>query len=232
MSTSGLQTNPVATFDAVGNNVSLSAPGAIGSVQTGNPLIVASYANQQTDVGISPVAPLTLGAVTYAGSSEISNTVDSSGSLALGSSQASLSNIIVADQAGVPSTFIKGLGGSPQLLLATTTLPAQTPPAQYNTTFPTPTGEGLYCVMGCAQSTNQPSRQAQFSVIAYVNLSGQVQMGGSGLGDVGSIGTSDALLIYPQQGGANFNLAYTGSGTVVGFSIYAFKLSGPISGTF
>jgi hypothetical protein len=57
-------------------------------------------------------------------------------------------------------------------------------------------------------------------------------MGGSTFADVGSIGSTDGLLVYPQQGGQAFNLAFTGAQPIVGFSIVAFKLSGPIPGTF
>ena len=223
----GTQVNPVATFDALGNNVALSAPGLPGSVQTGNPLIVASYANQQTDVGISPIAPLTLNAVTYSGSSEISNTIATSGSLALASSQASLSNIIVADQAGVASTFIKGLGGAPQTLLATVASVA----SGYTVTMPAPTGEGLYCIMvGSTPTSNQASRDAQLVTMAYVNTAGRIQIGGNGSTTTLGGGILD---IYPLDSTTSLFLQYTGTGQgLLNISVVAFKISGPIPGTF
>jgi hypothetical protein len=207
-SVGGVVANPNLLVDTSANGVAVS-----------NTLSVVNVAYLPNSVTIIPQS---------ATASIITQTCVSGGTVTLGTSNTNTAAIVMTDTA----TTINNLGGAPEVLLASTTLPAQTPPAQYNTTFPTPSTEGLWCITACCQSTNQPSRQAQFSVVCYVNNARQVQMGGSALGDVGAIGSTDGLLVYPQQGGQAFNLAYTGASATIGFSIVAFKLSGPIPGTF
>ena len=203
---------------AVANpNVLIDVSDNVVAVSNSLSVLNAAYAGNSLSMGLQSAT-----------ASIIGQTVASGGTLSLASSAANQAAIVMTDVA----TTINNLGGAPEVLLAAGNLPAQTPPAQYNTTFPTPSTEGLWCITACCQSTNQPSRQAQFSVIAYVNNARQVQMGGSTFADVGSIGSTDGLLVYPQQGGQAFNLAYTGTAAIVGFSVVAFKLSGPIPGTF
>jgi len=191
-------------------------------------IVTSGFANHVEVAGQPGVASLFLaGAQGGANECYVFPSVATTGIQYVGSSVANTQAITVTDTA----TTIKNLGGAPQTLLATTTIPAGNI-TQQTGTFPNPVGEGLYAVVGCAASTNQPSRQQQFSVIAYVNATGQVQMGGSVFSDAGSIGGTDGLLVYPQQGGANFLYAYTGSTPVTNFSVVAFKLSGAIPGTF
>ena len=100
--------------------------------------------------------------------------------------------------------------------------------------IPTPTGgEGLYVIMGCSVpvSTGQ-SRQAQFSVWCYVNSLQRVQMGGSGLSDLGTVGGNDIMLLIPQDGTPNFFYQNNGGQQLNNFSIVAFKMSGSVSGAF
>ena len=152
--------------------------------------------------------------------------VGSAGSLTLGSSgTTNPSAITLTDTA----TSISKLGGAPQVLLATQLIVA--PGA--TGTIPVPVGEGLYCIMGCSAdpgATGQ-SRQAQFSVMAYVNSTGALQMGGSGISDLGSIGGSDSFILIPNAGSAN-TMFYANNGiqSLVNYSIRAFKISGPIPG--
>jgi hypothetical protein len=101
-------------------------------------------------------------------------------------------------------------------------------------TFPVPTGgEGLYVLMGCSvpASTGQ-SRQGQFSVWCYVNSAQRVQMGGSGLSDLGGVGGADIMLVIPVDGTATFFYQNNGGQSLVNYSIVAFKMSGAITGAF
>jgi hypothetical protein len=153
------------------------------------------------------------------------DTVDTSGQLLLGSDNTNVSAIRIAHQA----TTINNLGGAPQVLLAQTTIASNA-----SGTIPTPTGEGLYAIMGCSAgpgSTGQ-SRQGQVNVMAYVNSTGRIQMGGSGYADLGSIGGSDAFVLFPNDGLATMFYQNNSSQAMVNYSIVAFKISGPILGTF
>jgi len=146
------------------------------------------------------------------------------GQLLLGSDNTNVSAIRIANQA----TTVNNLGGAPQVLLATGTI---SPGASGN--IPGPTGEGLYCIMGCstAPSTGQ-TRQGQVNVMAYVNSSGRIQMGGSGIADIGSIGGTDAFVLFPNDGTTTLFYQNNGAQSMVNYSIVAFKISGPILGTF
>lgn len=149
--------------------------------------------------------------------------IPGTGQLLLGSDNTNVSAIRIASQA----TTINNLGGAPQLLYGPVTVNSGT-----NTTFPGPVGEGLYSIVGSSVPTStQNSRDAQFSCIAYINSSGRCQMGGSANADVGGVGGVDSLLVTPVDGATTFNFTYTGGQQVLNFSIYAFKLSGPILGT-
>jgi hypothetical protein len=237
--------NSIIEMGAAGSIIGIAAPGAnpgqlgigasvAGLVALPNVLIdtsdnVVAVANSLSILNDAYTGNSLSMGVQSATASLIGQTVASGGTLTFGTSVANTAAIVMTDVA----TTINNLGGAPEVLLAAANLPIPTPPAtQYNTTFPTPSTEGLWCITACCQSTNQPSRQAQFSVVCYVNNARQVQMGGSTFADVGSIGSTDGLLVYPQQGGQAFNLAFTGAQPIVGFSIVAFKLSGPIPGTF
>jgi len=158
------------------------------------------------------------------GSSIIPGTPNT-GNITIGSSAANPSGLTITDTA----TTINKLGGAPQVLLAQGTI---APGGSGN--IPIPSGEGLYCIMGCSAgpgSTGQ-SRQGQFSVMAYVNASARIQMGGSGISDLGSIGGSDSFVLFPNDGLATMFYINNGSQSMVNYSIQAFKISGPIPGAF
>ena len=147
-----------------------------------------------------------------------------SGQLLLGSDNTNVAIITLTNTA----TTINNLGGAPQVLLAQGNIAPGG-----SGTIPTPTGEGLYCIMGCSAgpgSTGQ-SRQAQVSVMAYVKANGFIQMGGSGLSDLGTVGGSDSFLLIPNDGVATMFYQNNGAQSLVNFSIQAFKISGPILGT-
>ena len=155
----------------------------------------------------------------------------SGATLNLGSSSDVTSPLSAAISITDGATTINRLGGAPQTLLAQTNIP----PGNVTTTlgtFPTPTGEGLYTIVGTSQSNpTQNSRDCQFSTIAYVNSGGRVQMGGATVADVGSVGGNDVLKISPTDGANTFNYAYNGANQITNFSVVAFKISGPIPGT-
>jgi len=158
------------------------------------------------------------------GSSIIPGTPNT-GNITIGSSAANPSGLTITDTA----TTINKLGGAPQVLLAQGNI---APGGSGN--IPIPSGEGLYCIMGCSAgpgSTGQ-SRQGQFSVMAYVNASARIQMGGSGISDLGSIGGSDSFVLFPNDGLATMFYINNGSQSMVNYSIQAFKISGPIPGAF
>ena len=148
-----------------------------------------------------------------------------SGELLLGSDNTNVQGINLSST----STTLNNLGGAPQVLLAQGNI---APGASGN--IPTPTGEGLYCIMGCSAgpgSTGQ-SRQGQVNVMAYVNAQGRIQMGGSGIADIGSIGGTDAFVLFPNDGAATMFYQNNGSQSMINYSIQAFKISGPILGAF
>jgi len=152
------------------------------------------------------------------------NAVAGSGSLVLGSDNTNTGLINITNTA----TTVNNLGGAPQVLLAQQNLaPGATG------TIPTPTGEGLYCIMGCSAGpgSSGQSRQAQVNVMAYVNSSGRIQMGGSGIADIGSVGGTDAFILIPIDGSSTMFYQNNGSQSVLNYSIQAFKISGPILGT-
>jgi hypothetical protein len=150
--------------------------------------------------------------------------IDGSGQLLLGSDNNNVSAIRIASTA----TTINNLGGAPQVLLA-----AQTIAPNASGTIPNPTGEGLYCIMGCSVATSSgQTRQAQVNVMAYVNTNGRIQMGGSGIADIGSIGGTDAFVLFPVDGTNTLFYQNNGAQSLLNYSIVAFKISGPILGAF
>jgi hypothetical protein len=144
--------------------------------------------------------------------------------LLLGSDNSNVQGINLSNTA----TTINNLGGAPQILLAQQNI---APGA--SGTIPTPTGEGLYCIMGCSAGpgSSGQSRQAQVNVMAYVNSSGRIQMGGSGIADIGSVGGTDAFILIPIDGSSTMFYQNNGAQSVLNFTIQAFKISGPILGT-
>jgi hypothetical protein len=223
-------TSKVTQTLAAGGSLSLGSSVANPSGLLVSDIVGGGFSNHVEVTGYSGGSSLLLaGAQTEGGTCVVAPMVTAAGALSLGSSSTTNAGaVVITDTA----TTINKLGGAPQTLLATTTIPIGSV-TQVNGTFPTPSGEGLYVIVGCCSPvTNQPSRQQQFSTIAYVNSTGQVQMGGSVYSDSGTIGAADGFVVTPQQGGAAFNYAYNGSNTIVNFSVVAFKLSGPIPGTF
>lgn len=153
----------------------------------------------------------------------------SGGTLWLGSSSTPTApgaqGIVLTDTA----TTINQLGGAPQVLAASGNLsPGNVTPT--TAVFPGPTSEGLWCIMvGSTPVSTQNSRDAQLSTMAYINSAGRCQIGGNGTTVVGSGGSLD---IYPLDGTSNFFLTYNGAQQLNNISVVAFKISGPIPGTF
>ena len=155
-----------------------------------------------------------------------------SGTLKLASSAANIDAITITDTA----TAINKLGGAPQNLAITGLSSGNLAPGTIGSptlfSFPAPTGEGLYAITGASSGVSTAnSRQAQCSSICYVGPTGVVAIGGSAFADVGSIGSDDNI----QWSAANntvFNGSYVGSQQVNNFVVLAFKISGPIPGTF
>jgi len=126
-------------------------------------------------------------------------------------------------------TVIKGLGGNPSVLLATGTYAANS-----TTPVPLPPSAGLWAIVGCSDPGSAPtaySRQAQLSAMAYVNNSGVVNMGGSGYVDVGGVGGTDFVTLQVNPTATELNLINNSAQSLVGYSIRAFNISGPIPGT-
>ena len=161
------------------------------------------------------------------GSSIIPGTANS-GNITIGSSALNPSGLTITDTA----TTINKLGGAPQVLLATGNLAPGTVPAPTSFSFPAPTGEGLYAIVGSSSGVSTAnSRSAQQTSICYVGPTGVVAIGGAAYADVGSIGSDDCIEFGPINNNV-FNGSYTGGQQVNNFSVLAFKLSGPIPGTF
>ena len=152
----------------------------------------------------------------------------SGATLNLGSSSDVTSPLSAAISITDAATTINRLGGAPQTLLATV---ASITSGYTNSTIPIPSSEGLWCVMvGATPTTNQASRDAQLMTMCYVNAAGRIQLGGNGSTTVLGGGILD---IYPLDGTAFFALTYTGTGQgLANISVVAFKISGPIPGTF
>lgn len=130
---------------------------------------------------------------------------------------------------------VKGLGGAPQVLLAQQNIaPGNVTPTTF--TIPNPTGEGLYCIMAASSTVGGPStqnsRDAQFSMMAYVNAAGAIQIGGNGGTTVGSVTGTESLEIYPLNATNNLFMTYNGTQQLNNMSVVAFLISGPIPGTF
>lgn len=126
-------------------------------------------------------------------------------------------------------TKIKGLGGAPQTLLATQTIVAG---GQVDVALPT--GEGLYAIVGCADPAATPTaytRQAQLSSTCYINSAGVCNMGGSAFADTGAIGSTDAAYLEVNPTGTGLILYNSAAQGLVGYTVKAFQLSGPIGGT-
>jgi len=161
------------------------------------------------------------------GSSIIPGT-PAAGNITIGSSGGNPSGLTITDTA----TTINKLGGAPQVLLATGNLPPSTPLAPFLFTFPAPTGEGLYAICGSSSGVSTAnSRQAQLSCFCYVNNAGNVAIGGAGYADLGAVGSDDNIQFAPISNNS-FSGSYGGVQQVNNFSVLAFKLSGPIPGTF
>jgi hypothetical protein len=171
-----------------------------------------------------------VGGTTASPNPRITPATGAAGVLNLGSSATTNpSAIVITDTA----TTIKNLGGAPQVLFASTNIPPSSVGSPYTNTFPCPVGEGLYSIVGCSNGTStQNSRSAQLSATAYVNTAGRVNMGGAAFADVGSVGSTDAMLFYPTDGANTFQLVYTGGQQVNNFTVVAFNLSGAIPTTF
>jgi hypothetical protein len=175
--------------------------------------------------------PLVLTSTTAAGSSSI-NGAPSVGTLKLGSSAANPTAITLTDTA----TSITKLGGAPQNLAITGLSSGNLAPGTVGSptlfSFPAPTGEGLYAIVGASSGVSTAnSRQAQCTSICYVGPTGVVAIGGAAFADVGSIGSDDNI----QWSAANntvFNGSYVGTQQVNNFVVLAFKISGAIPGTF
>jgi hypothetical protein len=144
------------------------------------------------------------------------------------------SEVLTADV--VNSTLkVKGLGGAPQVLLPIQNIaPGNVTPTTF--TFANPVGEGLYCIMAASNSTSSPStqnsRDAQFSMMAYVNSAGRIQIGGNGGTTVGSVTGTESLEIYPLDGTTNLFMTYNGASQLNNMSVLAFNISGPIPSAF
>lgn len=170
--------------------------------------------------------PLTLRS-NNTGSSIIPGTANS-GNLTIGSSAANPSGITFTDTA----TTINKLGGAPQVLLAAGNLAPGTVGAPTSFSFPAPTGEGLYAIVGASSGVSTAnSRQAQLSCFCYVGPTGVAAIGGAAFADVGGIAADDCIQFAPANNTV-FNGSYVGAQQVNNFSILAFKISGPIPGTF
>jgi hypothetical protein len=144
------------------------------------------------------------------------------------------SEVLTADVIGA-TLKVKGLGGAPQVLLAQQNIaPGNVTPTTF--TIPNPTGEGLYCIMAASSTVGGPStqnsRDAQFSMTAYVNAAGRIQIGGNGGTTVGSVTGTESLEIYPLDGTSNLFMTYNGTPQLNNMSVVAFLISGPIPGTF
>jgi hypothetical protein len=144
------------------------------------------------------------------------------------------SEVLSADVAGA-TLKVKGLGGAPQVLLAQQNIaPGNVTPTTF--TIPNPTGEGLYCIMAASSTVGGPStqnsRDAQFSMMAYVNSAGRIQIGGNGGTTVGSVTGTESLEIYPLDGTTNLFMTYNGTSQLNNMSVVAFNISGPIPSTF
>lgn len=141
------------------------------------------------------------------------------------------SEVLTADV--VSATLkVKGLGGAPQVLLAQQNIaPGNVTPTTF--TIPNPTGEGLYCIMAAsAAPSTANSRDAQFSMMAYVNAAGRIQIGGNGGSTVGSVTGTESLEMFPLDGTTNSFLTYNGAQQLNNMSIVAFNISGPIPSAF
>lgn len=159
----------------------------------------------------------------------ISPDINGGGVLQLGSNSTADSPNFATVSISDTAVNINKLGGAPQQLLAAQNL-APGNVTQTTFAFPAPVGEGLYSIVGCSNGvTTANSRQAQASCICYVGSTGLIQMGGSAFADVGSVGSTDAIEWAPTAN-TSFTGAYTGAQQVNNFSIFAFKLSGPIPG--
>jgi hypothetical protein len=100
-----------------------------------------------------------------------------------------------------------------------------------STFMPNPVGEGLYCILGCSTSTiTQLTEYAQFSVMAYVNSFGNIQMGGSGL--AAGNGNNTQPVLVPVEGSNQLFFQNNQANTLSQFSIVAIKITGPVAGCF
>jgi hypothetical protein len=202
--------------DTVNNNVSAGNLATAGTINLNCATVIKDSVGGVNGLGLSPVSATTC---------LIAPTLANGGILSLGSSAANTAAVSITDTA----TNLINLGGAPQQLLASQNL-APGNVTQTTFAFPAPVGEGLYSIVGCSNGTTTAnSRQAQASCICYVGSSGLIQMGGAAFADVGSVGSADALEWAPTNN-TSFTGAYTGGQQVNNFSIFAFKLSGPIPG--
>jgi hypothetical protein len=155
--------------------------------------------------------------------------INGGGVLQLGSNSTADSPNFATVSISDTAVNINKLGGAPQQLLASQNL-APGNVTQTTFVFPAPVGEGLYSIVGCSNGTTTAnSRQAQASCICYVDSTGLIQMGGAAFADVGSVGAADCIEWAPTAN-TSFTGVYTGAQQVNNFSIFAFKLSGPIPG--
>jgi hypothetical protein len=130
------------------------------------------------------------------------------------------------------ATNLKKLGGAPQVLLAAANLAPGTLVAPTLFSFNAPAAEGLYAIVGASSGISTAnSRQAQLTSICYVGPTGVVAIGGAAYADIGTIAADDCIEFAPVNN-TTFNGSYVGSQQVNNFQVLAFKISGPIPGTF
>lgn len=253
--TGGGGTSPIVAANLVaGSGVSITAGGPPNSLSIANTGVLSVAAAVGCLVGGTATAP-TIGTNLVAGNGiqvlpgvgttvDISNTgitaIDTGGA---GITATTVSGLTTLNNTGVTSV-IAGTGVTVSAATGAVTISAagavaptvQVLVAERNflagqsTFMPTPSGEGLYVVLGCSNVVSQLSAYAQFSITCYVNSTGIVQMGGSGLGVGGGTGTR--VQIVPVDGLAQLYFQNDMANTVSNFSIVAIKLFGPIAGCF
>jgi len=195
-----------------------------------NPAVLSIKTNPGTNAGYIFVGnPVGGSTISIAGNAAAGACVIQGGNactgIDIGANNVNFDNIAITPNV----TVIKGLGGNPSVLLATGTYAANS-----TTPVPLPPSAGLWAIVGCSDPGSAPtaySRQAQLSAMAYVNNSGVVNMGGSGYVDVGGVGGTDFVTLQVNPTATELNLINNSAQSLVGYSIRAFNISGPIPGT-
>jgi len=195
-----------------------------------NPAVLSIKTNPGTNAGYIFVGnPVGGSTISIAGNAAAGACVIQGGNactgIDIGANNVNYDNIAITPNV----TKIKGLGGAPQTLLATQTIVAG---GQVDVALPT--GEGLYAIVGCADPAATPTaytRQAQLSSTCYINSAGVCNMGGSAFADTGAIGSTDAAYLEVNPTGTGLILYNSAAQGLVGYTVKAFQLSGPIGGT-